>query len=352
MKKRLLAALLAASMMLTLAACGGDKGTTDGGTTDGGTSTDGGKTEVEAVTLKMNSIKSTSDPMYDCWAQFCDRVNEAANGSINLEIYPTESLGKTTDMIEAISKGSAVLQDCDPSHLADYVPDLSVFMMPYLFTEPNDIEQLWKSELGQELCGELEAKGLRIVTLVFFGERNLISKVPVEKRADTANLKIRCAATKMWNTMVEVLGGNATNTTWADTYQALSQGVADGCESPVSVLYSAKIHEVAPYLCYTKHLVATTCMVMSEKVYQSLPEDGKKAIDEVGGAYPAIAIEEVNGLTQSFLDKMLDEGVTEVQITDENREEFRQYSLDNVPQIFADEWTDGLVDRVLEAIEG
>ena len=270
MKKRLLAILLVSSMTLSLAACGGGKTPNSSGdaSSAAGSGNASGKTPTPIV-IKMNSIKTTTDPMYEKWSQFCDRVNAASEGTLDIQIYPSESLGATTDVIESISKGTAAIQDCDFSHVSDYVPDFSAFMMPYLLKKPEDIGNLWLSDVGQELCRELEAKGLRIVTAVYFGERNWLVKKPFTTRAEASGMKLRCAPTKMWTSMVDVIGGNATTCTWSETYQAISQGVADGCESPTHILYSAKIHEVAKNLIYTRHLYAPTIMVMSQKVYDS-----------------------------------------------------------------------------------
>ncbi|MGI6182259.1 MAG: DctP family TRAP transporter solute-binding subunit [Agathobaculum sp.] len=351
MKKRLLAMLLASCMALSLAACGGGddaKDTDKGGDAQQGTDA-GAEKPAEAFVLKMNSIKTTSDPMYEAWSNFCDRINEASNGTLDVQIYPSESLGATTDVIEAISKGAASIQDCDFSHLSDYVPDFSAFMMPYLLKKPEDIEKLWKSEIGQELCREVEAKGLRILTAVYFGERNWLVKTPFTNRAEASGMKLRCAPTKMWTQMVDVIGGNATTCTWSETYQALSQGVADGAESPIHILYSAKLHEVAKYLVYTRHLYAPTIMVMSQDVYDSLPADAQKALDEVGSAYPAQAIEEVESVVGPMLEEMKKAGVEEVFPDEAALEEWRNYSMENVPKQFP-EWREGLIDRINEAI--
>ncbi|HHX37686.1 MAG TPA: TRAP transporter substrate-binding protein DctP, partial [Clostridiaceae bacterium] len=248
--KRILSGLLATSLIFVAASCGGsDNDTSDDSATDAAVETSAADADAEKdssgdqpqVVLKLNSVKSSSDKMYGKWEAFCDRITEASEGTVKVEIYPSETLGKTTDMIEAISKGAAVLQDCDTTHLADYVPDYSVFMHPYLIQEPSQIETLWKSDLGQDLEEQLEAQGLHVVTIVYFGTRNLISNAPVESREDTVNMKIRCASTKMWNEVAKVLGGNPTNTPWSETYNALSQGVADAAESPYSLLYSAKL---------------------------------------------------------------------------------------------------------------
>jgi tripartite ATP-independent transporter DctP family solute receptor len=301
---------------------------------------------AEAVVLKFNSVKGAQDKMYGYWEEFFKRVEDASGGTLKVECYPSEALGKAADMVEATAKGADVLQDVDGTQVADYNPDMSVFMAPYLIQTPDQIEKLWKSDVGQEMCAKLAEKGLHVVTIVYFGTRHLISNTEVKSREDTSGMKIRCAPTKMWNATVEVLGGNPTNTAWSEAYNALSQGVADGAESPLSLLYSSKLYEPCKNISLTGHLVAHTVIVMSEDVYQGLPPEAQKAIDEVGAAYPPLAIEEVTTEEDSFKALLEENGVT---FNEVDKAGFIE-AAKSIPEQFP-EWSDGLYDRVQEAIK-
>jgi len=305
----------------------------------GQTSDASGRTDV--VTLKMNSVKTSSDPEYQWWESFLKEIEEKSNGTLKCEIYPSESIGTQANMIEATSRGAAILQDCDASWLSNYVADFSVFMAPYTIQKPEEIQQLWESEIGQDMCERLEEHGLKVVTIVYFGTRNLISNRPVETREDMKNLKIRCASTKMWNEVVRVLGGNATNTPWSETYQAISQGIADGAESPYSLLYSSKLYEQAKYITKTEHVVASTVIVMSKELFDSLPKEAQDAIEEVGHSYPDQAIENVQGVEQEYIDKLTAEGVM---ISEIDKTAFLEAAKDTKKQF--PEWTEGLYEEV------
>ncbi len=296
--------------------------------------------------LRMNMVVSNQDAHFPLWQQFAKELEETAQGTLKVEVLPTEALGKTVDMIQAISRGAPILQDCDPSHLSNYVPDYACFMHPFLFKKPEDIEKAWKSELGRKLEGELNKKGLRTVTAVYFGTRHLISDKEVKTRADTAGMKIRNAPTKMWNEVSKTLGGNPTNTAWSEVYSALSQGVADAAESPLSLLYSAKLYEAKKRISLTGHLVATTTIVMSQKVYDGLPEVARKAIDQVGGAYPAKRAPQILEIEKEFRTKL--EGLG-VKFNDVDKTAFIEAARE-VSKAFP-EWTPGLYDQMLKAIQ-
>lgn len=296
--------------------------------------------------LRMNMVVSNQDAHFPLWQQFAKELEEKSQGTLKVEVLPTEALGKTVDMIQAISRGAPILQDCDPSHLSNYVPDYAVFMHPFLFKKPEDIEKAWKSELGRKLESELNKKGLRLVTAVYFGTRHLISDKEVKTRADTAGMKIRNAPTKMWNEVSRTLGGNPTNTAWSEVYSALSQGVADAAESPLSLLYSAKLYEAKKRVSLTGHLVATTTIVMSQKVYDGLPEPARKAIDQVGGAYPAKRAPQILEIEKEFRTRL--EGLG-VKFNDVDKTAFVEAARE-VSKAFP-EWTPGLYDQMLKAIQ-
>jgi tripartite ATP-independent transporter DctP family solute receptor len=306
-----------------------------------------GAAQAQSPTLlRMNMVVSNQDAHFPLWQDFAKELEAASKGTLKVEVMPSEQLGKTVDMIQAVSRGAPILQDSDPSHLSNYVPDFAIFMHPYLFKKPEDVAKAWNSELVRRMEGELQAKGLRIVTAVYFGTRHLISNREVKSRADTQGMKIRNAPTKMWNEVSKTLGGNPTNTAWAEVYSALSQGVADGAESPLSLLYSAKLYEARKNISLTGHLIATTSIVMSQRVYDGLPEDAKKALDTVGRAYPAKRAPLILAVEDDFRKRL--EGVG-VKFNEVDKTAFIAAAAD-VSKAFP-EWTPGLYDQMLKAIQ-
>lgn len=300
--------------------------------------------EEEPVVIRYNFSKSTSDITYEWWTEVFNEIYERSNHTVRFDIYPSEALGAIADTIESASQGEAVAADGDLAYLETYVPDLSVGMAPYLMQKPEDIQTFWESELGDRLFGQLEEKGIKCISMSYYGTRELMTNKEVHNRADIGKLKIRCASAAMWNEVVRVLGGNATNTAWSEVYQAISQGVADGCESPLSALYSSSIQEVCKYCIMTDHCIASTVIVMSNEVFNSLPEEAQTAITEVMHEYCDKAIENVNAATADFRQKMEEEGVTFIDV---DKTEFIE-AAQETPEHF--DWSEGLYQEVQELL--
>ncbi|MBQ3663599.1 MAG: TRAP transporter substrate-binding protein DctP [Clostridia bacterium] len=329
--KRFFAILLACLMVFSLVACaGGEKKADD--------------SAKKVLNLKYNSVKSSTDSTYLDWADFYSGLEKATDGAIKVEMYASEALGPSADILEQAAKGEPVIADTDLAYLANYVPDFAIGNAPYVFKTPEDIEKFWQSDYCKEMEKILEEQyGLHIINITYFGTRNLIANTECHSRADVGKLKIRCAATPMWNEVCRVLGGNAVNTAWSETYSACSQGVADGAESPVSLLYSSKLYEPCPYIMRTEHLVAVTCEVMSAKVYNDMDPELRAKFDEYARGWCDEAIKRVNAAEKDFEAKLVAEGVTFVDI---DKTEFIEAAKDT-PKNFPD-WTPGMYDKIVE----
>ena len=348
--KKVLSLFLASLMVLSLVACGAKKEEAPKADAPAASapaaSAPAAKEEAapECTVIKFNFSKSTTDMTYGWWCDVLDRIYEESGHTVKFEVYPSEALGSIPDTIESASKGEAVMADGDLAYLETYVPDLSVGMAPYLMQKPQDIQKFWESEVGERLFGQLEEKGLKCISMSYFGTRNTMTNAPVNAREDFGKLKIRCASAAMWNEVVRVLGGNATNTAWSEVYQALSQGVADGCESPLTALYSSKVQEVCKYCIMTEHCIASTVLVMSNEVFNNLPQQAQDAIEKVMHEYCDEAIANVEAATAELRVKMEEEGVEFIEV---DKAPFIA-AAQETPNYF--DWTPGLYEEVKAAL--
>ena len=345
--RKILVLCLVCLMVLSFAACGdASNGSSDTDNSAASGNEEDAGTAVEPVNLKFNLVKSTNDPQYEWYGRFFSDVEEASNGEIVTEVYTLESLGSTADVLEQASQGEAVVVDCDVAYLANYVPDFAAIMSPYLIQAPEEGLVLWNSDVFKGMCAELEDAGLHLIALNYEGTRNLVTNTPITSREDISKLKIRCASTTMWNAVVETLGGNPTNISMSEVYQALSQGVADGAEGVYSVIYSNKWYETLKDITLTEHLIGFTAIAMSSEIYNSLSDDAREALDSVSYDYMEEFLELSGGVQEEYKQKLIDEGVT---ISEIDKTEFIEAAQD-VPSLFPD-WTDGVYEEIQAVLE-
>ena len=305
--------------------------------------TAGGKSESSdsGILLKLGITKTNQDPQFIWYSRWAEDVGKATNGYLKVQVYPAESLGKAPDVLEMAFRGEAVIADTDFAYLSTYVPDLSVVMAPYLIRNADDLFNIWNSQELQERLGKLEERGLKVFTMNYEYPRMLWTKMPIRSRADVAGLKIRTAPSPMWNLVVRTLGGNPTNIAQSETYSALQQGVADGAEMIPSVVFSWKWYEVLKHATRTDHVIANNLFALSSKIYRDLPDNVRKAFDEVNAKYMREYYELSDAMQEEHIEKLKALGVT---FSDIDMTEFYNAAMD-VPSHFP-EWTPGIYQRL------
>lgn len=332
MKKLIALALSLTLVMGNAAGCGKSSQEQPSGS-------DNSQPAASDITLKHNFVKGATDPQHQYYTDFWNDVEKASNGTLKGEIYVSESLGTTADVMEQAAAGEAVVVESDLSYIANYVPDFGAIQAPYLIQEPEQIKQLWASDIFQQLCAQLEEKGLHLIALNYEGSRNLITKKPITSRDDVAGLKLRCASTPLWTAIIDILGGNPTGIAMSEAYQALSQGVADGAECVNNTIYSNKWYEVCKYITETEHLVNFVAISMSSQVYESLSPEQKEALDTTADIYMDKFLETSGAMQDEYQAKLEAEGVVFSEIDKTPFIEAASKITDYFP-----EWTPGILD--------
>lgn len=271
MKKRIIALLLVVSLVGVLFAAGQAEAS--------------GPTAAKPLVLRYAHMNPASSPNGLQATYFADKIAEKTGGAIKIEVYPVSQLGSISEMAEAVSMGSIAMHHNTYGGLQPLLTDLGLFDTPYLY---RDVDHLLKAtdpetspalkELNQKL---IDTRGVRILYSFYFGTRELTANHAVYSPKDLAGKKIRAIPSPIYLAAVEGMGAVAVPIDWAEVPVALSTGVADGQENPVSTLVTSNIYEVQKFAMMTDHIMGSEPVVINEKVWQGLSAEHKKIFTEV-----------------------------------------------------------------------
>ena len=271
MKKRIIALLLVVSLVGVLFAAGQAEAS--------------GPTAAKPLVLRYAHMNPASSPNGLQATYFADKIAEKTGGAIKIEVYPASQLGSISEMAEAVSMGSIAMHHNTYGGLQPLLNDLGLFDTPYLY---RDVDHLLKAtdpetspalkELNQKL---IDTRGVRILYSFYFGTRELTANHAVYSPKDLAGKKIRAIPSPIYLAAVEGMGAVAVPIDWAEVPVALSTGVADGQENPVSTLVTSNIYEVQKFAMMTDHIMGSEPVVINEKVWQGLSAEHKKIFTEV-----------------------------------------------------------------------
>ena len=359
--KKVIALATVTAMIMSLAACGSSSTET--------TTAAAGETQAEASTeaaadtaasgdaqyvIKLCHEQVDGDPIDDGCDKWAELISEKTNGAVKMEVYPSSQLGAKADLIEMMLMGQNVCTIADGSYLMDYVPDFGVVMGPFLFNDWSAMYKITGSDWWAEQESKLEDEGLKIVsTNWIYGERQLMTKSPVQSVADLKGMKIRVPNNDISVTMFNNLGAASTPMALGEVYTSLQQGVVDGVENPLTTLYNNAFQEVCKNITMTNHQMTFSNFIVGEDFWNTIPEEYQQAIVEAGEEAAEYNNDLYQQVSEEMQQNMKDAGVTIYELDDAAFAEFQDASK----KLYTDyeengTWTKGLYDEIQGIING
>ena len=305
---------------------------------------------AQDVTLRFAHVVREGDPGYIAAEAFKERVEQASDGSVSVQIFPAGQLGNNRKLFTQIQSGAIDMAYTPFNMLSDIVPEFATITGGYMFEsiehqrmvlDGEDLGAAWAERL-------LEDGGLRVLASFHYGTRNVTTKeTPARSPADLNGLKLRAVPNAMSLATVTGLGASPTPVAWPETFQALRQGIVDGQENPIPVLHAAKFYEVQGYLIKTGHQMSALPFLINEASWQGLSADQQAALQEAADHAVTVAEETMITFTDSLEADLVDRGMQIIELSDEEIAVFRNAVREKVAAEFDGKALPaGLIDQI------
>ena len=211
------------------------------------------------------------------WAeQFKKTLEEKSGGKMQVQIFPNAQMGNERDTAQAVRLGSLEMGAIGVG-LMNWVPEMSITDAPFLWKSRAQSYRAIAGAFGDDLRKRALDKGFILSGWTDLGFRCMTNnKVPINSVKDMQNLKMRVPNSKAYIAMMQATGASTVAVDLSELYLALRQGVADGQDTPPSVVKSNKYYEVQKYVSKTDHILTTAYTVTNPKFFDSLSADEKK----------------------------------------------------------------------------
>lgn len=238
----------------------------------------------------VDPIGSTADGIVNKWAEL---VDERSNGKMKIEIFPNEQLGVEKATLQGTIMGAIDLSTNDTAYHAGVHPAMGVFDFPYTFRDFEHYRNVVTGPVFRELA-DLAGKeeGLRILTLLLFGRRQVCSNVPFFTPDDTKGLKMRTPTNKLALESARVLGAEPTAIDYGEAYLGLKQGLADAAENPFTGIYDMKWYEATKYLIVTSHVMNSNTLCLNLDAWNSLSPEEQQILQETANMAAEFAVDQ------------------------------------------------------------
>ncbi len=310
--------------------------------------------QASAAPLKMIAahVLDTEHPVHLGFVEMDRLLKEKSGGEISLEIFPNSQLGDEDSVLNALRIGGSVdLSAPSVAPLQAYAKEFLVCDFPYAFTNYDQVWAFYDGEMGQYLYSKLEGSGIMGIAWWDNGFRNFTTtNKELHVPADLKGMKMRTMNAPVHMAYVNALGAAATPIPYGELYSALQQGVVDGEENPVANIYGSKFFEVQKYVIMDRHVHDPSPLLISQKSWDKLSAEQKEIVQQAAteaGIYMRKKSEELEAGT---LQKLVDGGMTVINLTPEQAEMFREATKD-VYKNFINDAGQEAVDLYLKNLE-
>lgn len=251
---------------------------------------------VEPITMRFGHYAAEDHPGNLAALQFAKNVEERTNGAIKVVVFPSNQLGSPPELLEQNIVGAIDMSLPTQGALDKYSKKFAAVMLPFVFRDYEHVYKVLDGPFMEWAAPDLDKEGLVFLSNWEYGFRNLTNNVrPVNSPADVKGLKIRTPPEIQLQAAMEACGANVTKISFTELILSLKQGVVDGQENPLSVIYHYKVYEVQKYLAMTRHVYNSMVHVMSKKIWEKLTPEQQAIVreeSEKAGAYMRKAIQE------------------------------------------------------------
>ncbi len=240
---------------------------------------------AQEVTLKLHQFlpaqANVPVQILDVWA---DNVEEASDGRIQVDRYPSMQLGGTPpQLIDQAIDGVADVVWTVVGYTPGRYPRTEVFELPFMVSDAGAASgafwQMFQSDMQEEFSN------VHILGTWVHGQGLIHADKEVLVPGDLQGVKVR-GASRMVNMLLEQLGATPVGMPIPAVPEALSKGVIDATTMPWEVTEALKVPELVTHhtefdgpMLYT----VTFVLAMNKARYDGLPDDLKAVIDDNSG---------------------------------------------------------------------
>lgn len=289
--KKTLAIVLALTMVLSLGmltACGGNTSSTPSNAPSNAAPSTNDQpaaapaADSEVYQLKISTSQTETSLITQAYMTLAERVAEATDGRIQIEVFPSSQLGNDEDVIEQAIQGAAIAVNTDAARMGNYVHDLGILMMAYFADSYEECYAVTETDIfagwEEELAG---THGIRVLAFDFYdGPRHFMTNKEVNSPEDLQGLRVRTIGANSCTESVTAMGGTPVAMAWGEVYNGIQSKALDACEAQNTSTYPSRIYEVCKYQIKTGHFQLLQALVCGEAWFQSLPEDLREILVE------------------------------------------------------------------------
>lgn len=237
--------------------------------------------DEDETVIRLGHALSPSHPVHKAMTDMADRLVKKSDGTMRVEIYPSEQLGSERELLELLQVGSLDITKVSSAVMEGFSDPYKVFGLPYLFRSDAHRYAVMDGKIGRRILLSSQDVWLRGLTFYDAGSRSFYTTdTPIREPSDLKGMKIRTMNSPVAIRMVNEMGGSATPISFGELYTALQQGVVDGAENNPPSFHLTNHYELCDYYILDKHTSPQDVLLASTHLWERLTPQEREWLQE------------------------------------------------------------------------
>lgn len=231
--------------------------------------------------LKLSHFAAETHPGHIAAKQFKENVESRTDGEVRVELFPANELGSPPEQLEQTVLGIIDMNLPTQGGLDKYEKAFGTVMTPFAFSSYEHAHEVLDGPFMEWAAPKLEEQGLVMLSNWEYGFRNVTNSVrPINAPEDLEGLKLRTPPELQIVAALEAAGAQTTQIAFPELPNALNQGVVDGQENPIGVIYHFKLYELQEHLALTRHVYNSMVHVINKQSWDALTPEQQTVVRE------------------------------------------------------------------------
>ena len=233
------------------------------------------------ISLKAGHISPKDSVEGMAIDRFADLVKQKTNGTVTVQVFPSEQLGKAVAQIDSTVIGNQDIYFGGSPEFERFSDGLKLLGLNWVIPSQEAFRKVTKDPIWKEiLLDPLDKAGLTVLASNW--ERGpyrvMVSTKPISSIADMKGLKFRIAPIDSWRRVWSAVGTQNVVLAWTDVYLGLKQGTVEAVTSPISLVAPMKFTEVAKHIVRTDEFWQVMVPAINKDRMAKLSPDQQRAL--------------------------------------------------------------------------
>ncbi|XWN30782.1 MAG: TRAP transporter substrate-binding protein [Devosia sp.] len=301
--------------------------------------------------LKIAHVLPAGDPRDLAARKIGEILAADPTCEMEVQVYPSGQLGMFKDINEGVQFGSIEMSVMPASYIVGTEPLFGVFDLPFFW--PQDVDhllELHKGEAMEKLAASMDKHNMVLVDVWHTGYKQWTGNRPLNTLDQYDGLVSRVMPSPILAEQQKALGLTPVTMPFPETYSALQSGAVDAQENPNPTSWNMKFHEVQSHLTMTYHGNLDQVILVNKPWFEGLSEECRTALMKAMPEANNVALTETMKQEEQAMADFKEEGLTIVEVSDEERNALREAILPTVRAFYVENTGDE-GKAIIEAFE-